>query len=330
MHRLLERTGAANALPPAYPKMPYAYPLHRVPGLGQQFAYLCKTASHLASKVTQRLLGRSMRWGVAYQFVDNWKDAVLWRSIVIRNQPRHFLADPFVVQYEGRHVCYVEDYDYERRKGTITAYELRKDGYTALGTVLDEDCHLSYPYPLEVGGQLYMCPETQGAREIRLYKCVAFPLRWELHKVLMRGVSAVDSSIFKVGDKWWMLSNLDSTGSGDHGSELHLFHADAFDSDNWIPHPQNPVVFDSQRARNGGLIQDGGEVYRVFQAQGFDQYGASMGVARITTLSETRYEEELQFAIPPKFFAGLSGAHTYSYGGGVLAFDFVRVERHGS
>ncbi|MES2126788.1 MAG: hypothetical protein V4463_05910 [Pseudomonadota bacterium] len=329
MHRLLERTGQMDSLPPAYPKTPYAFPLYLAPALGQQLAYLAKTASHLGGKVAQRLLGTSMRWSVAYQFVDNWKDAVLWRSTVIRNPPQHFLADPFVVQREGRHVCYVEDYDYVRRKGTITAYELRRDGYTSLGTVLDEDCHLSYPFLLEEGGHLYMCPETQGAREIRMYKCIDFPLRWELHRVLMRGVSAVDSSIFKVGERWWMLSNLDSAGSGDHGSELHLFHADAFDADNWTAHPHNPIVFDSQRARNGGLIQDGEEIYRVFQTQGFDQYGASMGVARITELNEMAYSEELLFAIPPKFFAGLQGTHTYSFGSGVLALDFVRLERHG-
>jgi len=99
-------------------------------------------------------------------------------------------------------------------------------------------------------------------------------------------------------------------------------------SSNWTPHPMNPVIFDSTRARNGGLLFDHDSVYRVFQVQGFGVYGEAMGIARITELTTTRYEEQVVYFITPSFFAGLIGTHTCSFAGGLLAIDFLKYERH--
>jgi hypothetical protein len=133
--------------------------------------------------------------------------------------------------------------------------------------------------------------------------------------------------LLKHDGKWWMLTNIDSSESGDHCSELHVFYADEFDSTNWTPHPMNPVIFDSKRARNGGLLVDADGIYRVFQVQGFDVYGESMGIARIMELTTTRYQEQVLCSITPAFFAGLKGTHTYSFAGGLLAVDFLKHER---
>jgi len=174
-----------------------------------------------------------------------------------------------------------------------------------------------------------MCPETEQAREIRLYKCVEFPLAWKLHRVLRSGVAAVDTSIVRHGGRWWMLTNIDSADIGDYRSELHLFHAEEFDSCDWRPHPANPVIFDSSRARNGGLFCADGNLYRVFQVQGFDVYGESMGVALVKELSSESYMEEVVATIQPTFFPGIEGTHSLSFSGRVLALDFVRRERLG-
>jgi hypothetical protein len=136
----------------------------------------------------------------------------------------------------------------------------------------------------------------------------------------------VDISIFRANDRWWMLANVDSSEAGDSGSELHVYYADRFDSDRWTPHPKNPVIFDATRARNGGFVQDGHALYRVFQVPGFNLYGAAMGVVRISELTTEDYKEEVLFTVPPEFFAGLKGTHTYSFAGGLLALDFVKIE----
>ena len=272
--------------------------------------------------------GKSFRWGVAYQIVDNWQNAVLWRSKVIKNPPNRYLADPFVISKDGSHICFVEDYDYLTSKGRITAFKISADSCVELGVALEEPFHLSYPFLFEEAGELFMCPESRMSKEIRLYKCIEFPLRWKLHKVLMSNVSAADTSIFKFGNKWWMLTNIDSSGLDEHCSELHIFHADTCDASDWIPHRSNPVIFDSLRARNGGLVLDGNDIYRVFQVQGFDMYGESMGIAKIKELNAETYAEELLSPIPAKFFSDLKGTHTFSFNKGLLALDFLRIERH--
>ena len=328
MHTLLERIGERGALPEAYRKAPYAYPLYKTPTLGDQIKYVSRKFAHSGNAFIDTVRGKVLRWGVAYQFVDDWKNAVLWRSTVIRNPPNRYLADPFVFHKDGYHVCFVEDFNYSTNTGHITAFRIDRDGYTELGCALREDFHLSYPFVFEESSDLYMCPESQAAREIRLYKCVSYPLGWQLHRVLMKGVSAADTSLFKHNGKWWMLTNIDSSESGDHCSELHVFYADDVDSSSWTPHPMNPVIFDSRRARNGGLLFHRDGVYRVFQVQGFETYGESMGIARITELTTTRYEEEVLCSITPTFFAGLKGTHTYSFAGGLLAIDFLKYERY--
>jgi hypothetical protein len=174
-----------------------------------------------------------------------------------------------------------------------------------------------------------MCPDTHEAREIRLYKCTEFPLKWELYRVLKTGVSATDTMIFKRDGTWWMFTNVDSSPLGDHCSELHIFSADTFDAADWRPHPLNPVMIDSTRARNGGLLFEGDAVFRVFQVQGFDRYGESMGIAEIKTLDAEHYAETPVCTLPARFMPGLEGAHTYSYTPGLLTLDFVKFEGRG-
>jgi hypothetical protein len=329
MHLFLE-SAARNPLPPAViEKNRNIYPLYRTPSLGHQLVYLYRTASHVLERAIRRLLGARWRWTVAYQFTESWPTAELAESRIIKNPPGRFFADPCVVEWNGQSICFVEDYDGRTSSAKITAIRLQPDGYEELGVALEEPFHLSYPFIFEVHGQLYMCPETEQARQIRLYKCIEFPLTWKLHRVLLNDVAAVDTSIVRHGGRWWMLTNIDSAEIGDYRSELHLFHADDFDSCGWRPHPANPVIFDSSRARNGGLFVADGNLYRVFQVQGFDVYGESMGVALVKELSAGNYVEEVVASIRPTFFPSIEGTHSLSFNGRVLAIDFVRRERLG-
>ena len=327
MHKMLEDLGRTGRLPEPHRKLPYAYPLYTRPTLRHQSLYLARAASHVSGKIVNRLMGWTWRWGVAYQFVDDWRAAALWKSVAIDNPPHRFLADPFVAHKNGMSVCFVEDYDFRTQKGVITAFRIDRSGHKELGVALEEPFHLSYPYLFEADGTLFMCPETQASGEIRIYRCTDFPLKWRLHKILMRDVRAVDTNIFPHDGKWWMLTTIDTAGGIERSSELHLFHADSFDAEKWLAHPLNPIVFDSRRGRNGGMIHtQNGDLYRVFQAQGFDMYGESLGIAAITDLSQNSYHEEILTTIPPRFFPRIQGTHTLSFSGGLLAVDYVRRE----
>ena len=270
-----------------YEKSPYSYRLYSIPTMLQMTIYLIQTASILTSKVLRRLTGRSYRWGVAYLFSEKWDDAVLWRSKKIPNPKNRFLADPFVVEDNGSHFCFVEDFDYELNKGAISLYRITTSGYEALGKVLEEDYHLSFPFIFTYKNEKFMCPETHEKNEIRLYKATNFPTEWEFYMTLMTDVSAADSIIFEHENRWWLFTNIDQNSVGDHGCQLHIFSSESPLSDEWIAHQNNPVIFDPLVARNAGLILKGDEIYRVFQRQGFDLYGEASGISRITRLSPT-------------------------------------------
>lgn len=327
MDHVLRKIAVQEKITNIVPKTPYAYGLFRAPKMVDQLRYLAKTSFYLAKKVVDKISRKDWRWGVAYQYVENWKSAVLWKSKIIRNPPNRFLADPFVFRKHGSDVIFVEDYDYTIKKGSISAYRVDARGYEDLGKVVEEPFHLAYPFLFEVEQKLFMCPETSAAGDIRLYECIEFPLRWKLHKVLIENIVASDSGIFFHDGLWWMLTNVDTSDLVDQCSELHVFFAEEFDSDDWHPHPSNPVIFDAKCARNGGLLFDQNKgIYRVFQRQGFDLYGEAMGVARIDTISTTDYRETVLFDVEPGFFNGISGTHTYSFHDGLMALDFVKRE----
>ncbi len=321
MHKTLESLFQEAIKKRFYDKHPYSHLLYKLPSLTNQFKYLFITGLYLIKKLKRKFFGK-YSWGVAYQFVDDWKNVTLWKSKIIKNPPNRFLADPFIITNENKHFCFLENYSYKSKKGAISVYEIEPSGEKSLGIALEENFHLSYPFLLKDKGILYMCPETSKARDIRIYKCLDFPLNWKLEKVLMTNVDAADTSIFKYQSKWWMMTNIDSSNNGDHDSELHIFSSDELLSNSWTPHILNPVIFDSERARNGGLIAHNNEFYRVFQKQGFDLYGEAFGVAKITSLNQEKYEEEIKFEITPNFIKNSIGTHTLNFENGLLATDF--------
>jgi hypothetical protein len=328
LHKTIERVVANSVDVKVYDKSPYAFTLCTTPNPLSQISYILSTIGIVAKKLLRLTRTQSHRWSVAYQFVDDWRDIALWRCKRITNPPNRFLADPFLYQKNGIHYCFLEDYDYNIGRGCISVYEIAAEGYKDLGVAIKEDFHLSYPFLLPYQGDLYMCPETHEARDIRLYKCVDFPLKWELSHILIDDISAADSNIFYKDGKWWLLTNVCSSGLHDHSNELHIFSSERLLSTDWTPHPLNPVIFDSDRGRNGGLISDDNYVYRVFQSQGFDMYGKAFGVGRINEISESNYSEETIFRVEPSFFKNLKGTHTYNYCEGLAVLDVVEIENH--
>ena len=329
-HHVLEDITSKTPKLKVLEKSPYSYPLLTTPTIFQTLIYFLKTSYILASKISRKIQGKSFRWGVAYQFSEKWNDVTLWRSQKIINPKNRFLADPFVIKKNGSHFCFVEDLDYKSNKGSISAYKITPSSCDSLGIVLEENFHLSFPFIFEYKNEIFMCPETHEKREIRLYKCTDFPTKWELHKTLMKDVSAVDTTIFKRDNKWWLFTNIDKSCVGDHGSQLHIFSADNPLSDDWVAHENNPVIFDPLVARNGGMIVSENEVYRIFQRQGFDMYGEACGIARIISLTPTQYIEEVHSVIEPQFFKDIKGTHTYNFDSGLVVIDYVEVSKKAS
>ncbi|MDB2469164.1 hypothetical protein N9X39_03730 [Alphaproteobacteria bacterium] len=309
-----------------YPEVPYCNELHKTPTLIVQFKYLVGSIFFIFAKVLDKINPKKIKWSVAYQYCDDWRSTVLHKSKIIKNPPGRFFADPFLYRVNGKSYCFLEDYEFSKKKGRISVLELTPEGDRYIGVAIEETFHLSYPFVFESEGDLFMCPESHENRDIRLYKCVDFPLKWELTKVLMSDIDAADTSLLKNNGEWWLLTNVCTATIGDHNSELHMFSSKDLLSDHWIPHKKNPVIFDAKKARNGGLLSDGNHFYRVFQKHGWNRYGESCGVSKIVELSEDAYIEEELFTLRPNFMEGVKGIHSYSQTDGVVAFDFLTVK----
>lgn len=314
--------GTARAEPPHI----YHYPLLRQPRLGQTIAYAQKRFAWVARTLIHTALSRRRRWYVAYLKGD-WRSAVLWRSRVVTNPPGVFIADPFVVEREERTIIFVEEYLYSASRATIAAYEIGESTSERLGTALEEEFHLSYPFVFEADGELFMCPETADARQIRLYRCVDFPLRWELDSILLDGLKAVDTNIFRHGEHWWMLTSV-QCGFEDCATTLNAFYAPD-PRGPWIPHERNPLLSDVEEARNGGMLRDESRIYRVSQSSRFDDYGNRLKLHRIDQLDPRNFVETTIESIGPEFISGACGIHHLNASSKTVVFDFWRPRRKG-
>ena len=327
MKQLLAKIAETKELPETEESLPYFNPLFRQPGLR---ALLCYIAQFVVYKIKHillhNILGLQQRWGVAYAYA-HWKHLVMWRSVRIENPKGRFLADPFVISRDGKDYCFVEDYDYASQRGSIAVYACGKQGATCLGQALSEPFHLSFPYLFEYKHTLYMVPESARNKDIRIYECVSFPTEWKLKRVVMTGVSAADTMIFKQGDYWWLFTNMNPQSNAEHCSELSAFYTDDPIEGEWMPHAANPLIIDPARARNGGILFDESSVYRVVQRFGYMQYGAGSAIYKITQLDPERYAETLLCEIKPNFFKRLIGTHHMHSNGTITAFDFVEKTR---
>jgi len=323
LKRVLLRAADTKTLPPVEGgREPDSERLFGAPDAGHCLAYAGKMLSYGARSRLAALAGLREQWGISV-LGSGWRSAAFASSRPVVAPRGRFWSDPFICRRESRTWCFVEDFVCETGRGRIAVLEINGTEAIERGVALEEPFHLSFPFLFEHGETLYMCPETAQHSQIRVYRCTEFPLRWQLASVLMDGVSAVDTLLFERGGRWWLLTSIDESGTGDHCSELHLFSSDSPLASHWRPHPRNPVRFDSVGGRNAGLILEGGRIYRVAQCQGFDRYGESLEVREIIEISESRYEERRVTRVRPRFRPGLLGTHHLSSDGKTTVIDHM-------
>ena len=325
LKNLLNRIASTGELPSAEnTPSPYSGILYRTPELHQSVVYGFKVLKRIAKRRIPKMLMLREKWGISL-LSGKWDKSVLWRSTEVKNPRGRYWADPFLFSYQGRTFCFVEDFVCKTNRAHITALEIVGTKVVEHGIAVKEPFHLSFPFLFQHKGELYMCPECSESGQIRIYRCTEFPLKWELQKVVMEGVSAADTMLFEKGGKWWMLTSLDESGVADHCSELYLFSSDSPLDTNWTPHPLNPIRIDASGGRNAGLIIDGEKLFRLAQRQGFDQYGQGLLVYEIKIISESVYLEELVSEINPTFRRGLRGTHHLSTDGKTTVIDHCRM-----
>ncbi|MFC7652948.1 hypothetical protein ACFQT4_12190 [Pseudoduganella danionis] len=270
------------------------------------------------------------QWQLAFTFDPNpdWNDLEHFHFVV---PPREvFWADPMPLYWQDRYWIMFEELPFAAPCGRLLAIEVKADGsYGSPLAVMETPHHLSYPFVLQEQGQLLMVPETSATRQVELHRCVDFPGKWELDTVLLKGVNAVDTTIWRSPEgHWWMWVSVVEEGA-ERGEELHIYHAEQLRGP-WLPHACNPVVSDIRCARPAGpIIADDRGLLRPAQNSAA-AYGHHIEWRRITQLSPDHYEEQSEGQLlPPQNTAWLR-IHTVGEANGLRVLDvMVRRPRHG-
>lgn len=264
---------------------------------------------------------------IFYNNKDNSSPYLLENYKKIYPPKDRFWADPFIVKKNNKYYLFIEELIYKNKLGHLSVMEIDEDGnYTKPEKILVKDYHLSYPFVFEENGVFYMIPETSGNKDIQLYKAIDFPLKWELEKVLMKDVVAVDTTIRKENDIYWMFTNIKKHSGESKHVELNLFYNDKLLSNNWTPHPLNPVVTDVKTSRPAGnLFISDNKLMRPSQNCS-SHYGYSLNISEIVKLDTSNFKENVVLEIKPEWDKSISCTHSFNSADKLFVGD-IKIKR---
>jgi hypothetical protein len=262
------------------------------------------------------------KWILMFQIGGNSRD--LTKYIKMRPTDGWFWADPFVVRKENYYYIFFEEASVETGIGHLSVIRMDENGeYTQSQRILEQRYHLSYPFIFEWNGTMYIIPETAENRTIEVYKCKKFPDEWEFEGTLMENVSAYDATLLEHNDTWWLFANVREHEGASSWDELCLFSSDHPLSDNWVPHPMNPVISDARSARPAGkILHKNGRIYRPSQDSSY-RYGYALNFCEILELTKTSYKERLVEYLEANWDPSIEALHTYNESGELTIIDAV-------
>lgn len=231
--------------------------------------------------------------GLSFRPHDGVDNPVLTAAAVTDFDDPHFVADPFLLEdRDGTLHLFFEVYHDSRTPTAAIGHATSADAghsWSYDRIVLEEPLHLSFPYVFRHAGDYYMLPDKWGESTvgtIDLYRAASFPGDWRQVATLVDPDEPLHDCVTVRWDgRWWAIA-------GD-GRNLQVFSSERLVGDDWLPHPDNPVVTDRPRAaRPGGRPLVGQEGIVLFLQDCLAQYGDSVRAVRIETLTETDYEDE--------------------------------------
>ena len=236
-----------------------------------------------------------------------------------------FLADPFCLKTETGLTLFVEAYDYRVRRGEIHYYSYDDDDrLTGRGVALATPFHLSYPYLIHDGSELYMLPEASRSGVLTLYRCERFPDRWVPCKTLL-DVPAIDATVVRHDGRWWMFYAL--PGPDNRAMrELHIAWADSLMGP-WHAHAANPVRTGLEASRPGGTPFVVDSVLHLPMQNCVGGYGVGINILRVDALTPETFSATIVTALSPEgLYPGYGdGLHTLAGDGDVTVLDVKKL-----
>ena len=116
---------------------------------------------------------------------------------VLPHSDKYWYADPLIISRDGREIVFMERVDRETGIGAIVYSDITDGAWHEPVAVIEEKFHMSFPMCFEWEGELYMIPETEMDNAINLYRCTAFPDKWEKCGRFLDGMKLVDTVVLK-------------------------------------------------------------------------------------------------------------------------------------
>jgi len=255
-----------------------------------------------------------------YRFLEpGFRPVITWIPSL---GPHKFIADPFAVAGANGIELFVEEFDHDRYQGYIGSTRWTAGRQPEWELRIDEGVHMSYPYPVQHGGKLYVVPESSLSCEVALYECESGPGRWKKVATLIENFAAIDSTLIQYDGRWWLFCTCRQDFPD---SKLYIWHAPNLFGP-WSPHQMNPVKCDIRSSRPGGTpFVHEGALYRPAQDSS-KSYGGALTINRIARLTLDEFREEPVVHLEPfRDSPYPHGIHTLSAADSITVLDGKRM-----
>lgn len=238
------------------------------------------------------------------------EDASFRAEYVMPATQEKWYADPILAEHEGKTFLFYEAVNHDH--GRIEVAEVLEDCTLGEPTVILEDnCHYSYPFVFRWKGNWYMIPESSASNQVRLYRCVDFPAKWEMVTVLLQQQS-VDTTVFEKDGQLFLLTYLLCPGSERVIPQAYKL---ALGEKIYVT-PMEWTDYDELKCRGAGpVFRAGDKEIRPAQSSDADRYGNSVLLYEIRNCNQS-YMEELKGELTPDRITAkgvyLDGLHTYA------------------
>lgn len=187
-----------------------------------------------------------------------------------------YLADPFHMQSDNKSTIVAEYFSGEKQKSHIVNAETEE-------ILLERDYHVSFPLPVDINGQQYICPEMSASGTHSLFRLN------DLNATLnLIDAPLVDPVLFAHNNRWWIFAHRHDE---QNNAALFIYHSDYADK-GFVAHVLNPVKTNIRNSRSAGAILNiNGKLIRPAQDSAIT-YGNAIVFNEILELTPTSFVEK--------------------------------------
>ncbi len=226
------------------------------------------------------------------------------------NYHDRFFADPFILETtEKTIILLAEEFIFSESKGKIVRLIIDKKDKKLLERtiVLNLNTHLSYPFIININGQIFICPENSQSGEVSLYLYDKKNHRAKFYKTLIEEPLNDATITFHEG-KYWLIA----TKQPYTQENAYLFVSNSLEGEYSLVN-NAPIAPGKKSARPAGnFFYYQYQLYRPAQNCTI-RYGSGISIQKIEMISENNYKEHTLFQLIPSSFKYNLGIHTINF-----------------